>query len=825
MRHLTLASIRHRAGSFVAVFVAVACASALLTALGVLFESGLRAGVAPQRYAGAPVVVGGAQTLPVVEDLDLPFAERVPLPAGAVARVAAVAGVDRAVGETSVPVTVEAVPGVRGLGWSSSVLTPLTVTDGTPPDSATEVVVDRELATRAGVGVGDPLPVAIGGEPATYTVAGVADPPPGVPTGREPALFFTDELARELSGRPDQVDVVGVLSDVDPDELAARITAALSDVDAVTYTGDDRGDAEFLDVGAVRSRLVVLTLAFAGTAMMIVMLVVAGTLGLAIRQRQRELALLRAVAATPRQLHRLLGAEILWVAGAGAVLGAGPGIAVAFALRSAFASAGLLPADFGLALGPLPPLAAVALVVGTARLAGWFAARRPARIDPVSALREVSVEPPGLARWRVVTAWVSGVLWLGSSTLPLFLPGEAAVAGAAGSALFGVVTILLCGPVVIAGAVRVAAPALSRFSPVAGHLAVASVSTNTRRLAGVVTPLVLAVTMASVQVFTQTTVAAAAADQADAGVIADYVVTGPSGVGPSVTEAVRSAPGVEAVTPVVRGQVFVPHGREVATFAAQGVAPADLSRTMDLDPRAGDLSRLSGNTVAMSVTAAGTLGVDVGSTVDLRLGDGAALRATVVATYGRGLGFGEVTLPHDVLAAHTTARLDHSLLVSARSPLSLTGFPGVTVLDRAELSAAGQDRRDTESWTNLIALVVILAYLAIAVVNTLVMATAARSREFALLRLVGTRRIQVVRMMRLEALLVVATAVVVGTVAAIPPLAGMSLGLTESPLPSVPPLALLAIVGTTALLGLLSVALPTRAALRSRPVEAISERE
>ncbi|GAB3456897.1 ABC transporter permease [Actinophytocola sediminis] len=825
MRELTLAAIRYRVGSFVAVFVAVLCASTLLTALGVLFESGLRSGVAPQRYVGAPVVVGGQQALPVVEDLDLPFAERVPLPADAVAMVADVPGVDRAIGETSVSLTVENVPGARGFGWSSSALTPLSVGDGAAPDSATEVVVDRTLAEQAGLSVGDSLPVAIGGLPTNYVVAGIADPPSGVDTGRQPALFFTDERARELSGRPDQVDVIGVMSTVDPEELAARITAALPELDVLTYVEDDRGDVEFLDVGAVRSQLVVLTLAFAGSALMIAMLVVAGTLGLAIQQRQRELALLRAVAATPRQIHRMLGAEILWVAGIASVLGAGPGIGVAFLLRSAFAEIGLLPADFGLALSPFPAVAAIVLMVGTARLAGWFAARRAARIDPVSALREVAVEPAGLPRWRVIAAWVCAVLWLGGSVLPLFLPGEIAVAGAASSALFGVIAILLCGPAVIAVAVRVAGPLLRSMSPVGGHLATASVATNTRRLAGVVAPLVLAITMASVQIFTQTTIAAAAAEQADSGVVADYVVTGPSGVAPAVTGVVRAADGVDAVTPVVRSQVFVPNGQEVSSFAAQGISPEGLAKTLDLDPRSGDLNRLTGDTVALSENAAETLGVDVGSTVDMRLGDGAALRAEVVATYGRGLGFGEVTLPHDLLAEHTTSRLDHSLLVSSDAPLSIGPFPGVSVVDREELAAAGEDQRATESWTNLIALFVILGYLAIAVVNTLVMATAARGREFALLRLVGTKRTQVVRMMRIEALLVVAIAVVVGTVTAVPPLIGVSIGLTESPVPSAPPLIYLAVIGTTALLGLLAVGIPTRVALRTRPVEAISERE
>lgn len=104
-------------------------------------------------------------------------------------------------------------------------------------------------------------------------------------------------------------------------------------------------------------------------------------------------------------------------------------------------------------------------------------------------------------------------------------------------------------------------------------------------------------------------------------------------------------------------------------------------------------------------------------------------------------------------------------------------------------------------------------------------ATADRAREFALLRLVGPGRRQVVGMMRIESLFVVAIAAVVGTLAALPPLVGMSVGLTESPLPSIPPLTLAGIIGVTAALGLLAIGIPTRIAVRSRPVDVIGMRE
>lgn len=841
---IALATIRQRKAGFVAVFVAVLCGSTLVTALGVLFESSLRAGVPPQRYAAAAVVIGGAQTLPLAEDVDPFFGERVPLAAEAVGTIAAVPGVERAVGDVNVPVDLVSVRGSAvGHGWSSAALTPFSLREGNAPSRAEEVVLDAELAQRVGVGVGDRIDLAVGASPATYNVSGITAPPGADRLGRQSVLFFSDSQARLLSGRPDQVDAIGVLArpGADPDALAEQIRSALSGTEITTYTGSDRGDVEFLDVGEARARLVVLSLGFAATAIMIVLLVVASTLALAIQQRRREFALLRAVAASRRQIHRMVGAEVLLVAGSAASLGAGPGVAVAYLLRSAFAAGGVLPADFGLALSPLPAVAAILLCVGSARVAGWVAARRPARISPVEALGEAAVEPPALHRFRVLAGWAAAVLGVAASGLPTLIPGEAAVAGAASSALLLVAAAALLGPRLIAGAVRLVGGPLRRMAPVGGFLAAANTLASTRRLAAAVTPLVLAITITSVQLFSQATVSAAAAEQARHGVVADFVVSSTgSGLGPRVTEAVRRVDGVEVAAPVARSRVLVPHlqaGKpKVASYAAQGVDPDRLARVLDLDLRSGSLDRLRGETVALSQLAAETLGVRVGSTIDLRLGDGARTRPTVVATYGRGLGFGDVTLPHDLLAAHTTLRSDQSILVRAgatadRAALAsaLRGLaanhPGLVVLDRDGLAAAGQAQREAQSWPSLIALAVLLAYIAIAVVNTLVMATAARGREFALLRLIGTGRAQVVRMIRIESLLVVGLATVIGTLATIPPLLGISLGLTESPIPAVSAGVYAAIIGATAALGLLAIGVPTRVAMRAHPVDAIGIHE
>ncbi|WP_327294797.1 MULTISPECIES: FtsX-like permease family protein [unclassified Streptomyces] len=126
---------------------------------------------------------------------------------------------------------------------------------------------------------------------------------------------------------------------------------------------------------------------------------------------------------------------------------------------------------------------------------------------------------------------------------------------------------------------------------------------------------------------------------------------------------------------------------------------------------------------------------------------------------------------------------------------------------------------------NLLFQTLLLGYIAIAVVNTLVMATAARVREFAMLQLIGASRDQVRAMMNGEARIVVFSALLFGLLATIPPLVGISISLTKSPVPRVSPLGLIAIVALTVALSWGSIAMAAKHTLRSAPVDAIGGRE
>lgn len=147
------------------------------------------------------------------------------------------------------------------------------------------------------------------------------------------------------------------------------------------------------------------------------------------------------------------------------------------------------------------------------------------------------------------------------------------------------------------------------------------------------------------------------------------------------------------------------------------------------------------------------------------------------------------------------------------------------VQDKGGLSAAQEKAGTANLFGSALPLVLVFGYIAVAVANTLVMTTLSRAREFALLRLVGATPEQVMRMMRTETLMLILIAVVVGSLVPIVPLMTVSMGLTGSLVPHIPPLLYLAIVAATSALAAAAVLVPTKLALRARPVEAIGLRE
>ncbi|MGH3243425.1 MAG: ABC transporter permease, partial [Spirillospora sp.] len=372
MLWLVLSTLRHRKAGFVGAFVALLCAAALVCACGVLLDTGLRGSIAPERFAGSPVVVTGDQFVHKTftkkkgkkKHKAKAIAERAWLPASVADKVRQADGVRDAVTEVSFPAELGGPSDDDreswGHGWESAALTPFTIRDGRAPSANNEIVIDAAAAQVKGLRPGATVKVATT-TPGTYRVVGVTKQS----LKHQTAIFFTTAQATHLSGRNGMITAIGAHGPEQAVKDAVRGTGA------TVHTGKDRGKAEFLGAENSRIKLISMGGALGGTALLVAILVVSGTFALSVQQREREIALLRAVAATPRQVRRMIGREALLVGVIAGPLGALAGLPVAFWLRDRFRALDALPPNLDLVVSPFPPLAAALAAIVAA-----FAAAR-----------------------------------------------------------------------------------------------------------------------------------------------------------------------------------------------------------------------------------------------------------------------------------------------------------------------------------------------------------------------------------------------------------------------------------------------------------------
>ncbi|MER5801119.1 ABC transporter permease [Streptomyces mirabilis] len=849
MLRYALRTVRARKGGFLGAFFALMCAAALITACGTLLETGLRGTIATERYAATPVVVSADQNVhqttvkhkkgkTKVKHKAKPIAERAWLPGDLATELRKVPGVREVIPELTFLAEPLAPGGAvdkdrpaYGHAWDSAALTPYTLTTGTAPKADGDLVIDRRLAERAHLEPGDRLTVQSTQSPRTYRVTGIAAPAQEV--RHQTALFFSTAEARRLAAHPGQVTAFGVLptKGTDAAVLKRSVSSALHGTRAPHGTtaqvsaGDGRGPVEFLDAAAARTKLVSMGGAMGGTSLLVAVLVVVGTFALSVQQRHRELALLRAIAATPGQIRALLGREALIVGAAAGTAGALAGLPLGSWLHGRFVAMGAVPATLQHTVSVFPPFAALAATLLGAWAAARISSRRIARIRPAEALAEARAERTRPAWGRILAGLAllaGGVVLVAVLSVLRTEPASTPVTFLAVVVLASSVALL--GPLLVRAAVAVLGGPLALTGP-SSRLARANLRGHAARMASVVTPLTLLIGMTCTVLFVQPTLGNAARAQAREGIRADWVVAA-QGPGVPAEAARRLRTQHDTVTEVVRTTVRV----GLDKYAAQGVTPGGLTRTWDPDVTAGSLTKLTEDTVAVSELAADQLHLKPGSPLKLTLGDGTPATPTVVAVYARGLGFGDLTFAHDLVARHVDNPLATSVLVStARTQTQLATtlreFPGTHVLAPAAADSIQAARQQANAEVNYLAMGLVLAFTAIAVVNTLAMSVSERVREFALLRLAGATRRQVLGMLRTEALSVLLLATALGSGIALAVLTAFSVGMTGEAAPAVTPLVYVAVVALAGLLALVATALPGRVALRVRPVTVATAKE
>lgn len=844
MLSLAIGMLRFRKGAFAATFAALAAGAAILMTCALLAESGLRERPAPQRYAATAAVLAHRdmtlrqKTLGETESTTLAFPERGSVPASLEQRAARLPGVAEAVGDRWIPVALPAAPDAPDAaahGWSAAALGPYRVTAGTAPRADDEIAVDTALAAAAGLRPGDRTEIAAGGGTHPVRVTALVEPPAD---GPQRAVFLTDARAAALDPRPGRYDAIGLLAEpgADRDTLVRAARALADDAGITAYTGDDTALAEDPGAAAGRSLAVQAGGAFAGYTAIVLGFVAASTVGLSVRHRRRDLALMRAVGATPGQVRGLVLAEAGLLSLAACAVGVPAGLLAARALRAELVDRGFLPEGFRLVDLPLSVPAVLAAVTLVALGSAGVAALRTSRVRPTEALGEAAADtaPPGRVRL------VAGVLALAAAVSLTGVTGAAdgdLALGAAVSMLYSfVLATALLAPWINHGAARLLGPVLRALFGDSGHLAAAHLKAHARGTVAVLTALVLAVGLGSTVWFLQDNLRHQTGVQLRDGVRAQFVVTGGAGLPASAAERARGLPGVEAAAGTRRTAVLVSGGLEPRTVPAQGVDPTGADRVLDLGVRSGSLGDLRGkDTVAVSSSLASSAGWRVGDTARLWLGDGTPVRPRVVAVYDRGFGFGDVTLPTAALTGHTVSGLDDRVLVRARPGAErdvqralgklAAEHPGSFVVPTDGLAASVDRELEVSGWLNRTLVLVLAAFAALAAADTLVLATLARTRELSLLRLAGVTRRQVVRMVYAEQTALMGVALAVGGTICAVTLSLVVHAVTGTAVPHVPWQGWAVVVGGAAGLALLAVRLPLSRVLRVAPVRGAGVRE
>jgi putative ABC transport system permease protein len=844
MFRLAIQMVGHRVTALIAVACAVLGGAALITGTGVLAESGLRSHLPAGRLAGASVVVAADQEFHPPGDLPLALPERRRIPAQLVGELGRLPGVTASVGDIGFPAALvdahgrvvaspSGDPQVSGHGWSSTKLlaTGAQVT-GSAPTSSGEVAVDSATAAAAGVKPGDRVQVVVNSRPASgYRVSAVVNAPGA-------GVYFADKTAVEISGlagHSGRVDLVGLRTAPGAEErVAAEVRTKLKGTGLLAVTGAERGDTAAPGAGASRSLLVLLAGSLSGIVLLITGFVMASALAVAIGGQRRDLALMRAVGATPKQIRRLAAAQSTVVAAVAVAPGVGLGYLLAGQFCGLLADRGVIPAELPLTFSPLPALAAVVLMLlavqASARCSAWRTSRMPA----TEAVAESRSEPrdPSRARTRIGVAVM--VVATVMSALPLF---SRTVIGATATSLAGIIGAIglaLAGPALVRGVGGAAARVTRSGASAPTWLAMANLRAYALRNAGIVSTLAMAVVFVLTYTFTQTTVLAATAQDTSTGTLAQLRLSarGLGGLPDDTLAAVRKTAGVQAAAPVGTTTVvweYKQFGDPAADSGSATILTPDAAGVLDLDVRDGSLSRLSGRTVAVSSEVARTRSATVGHTVNLVLGDGTRVAAKVVAVYGRGLGFGAVVLSHDLAAGNTTTALDQSLLIrtdgSATARQNLASLaaarPGLTLGPANSPSTGGLKNAPPEVWINLATIVVLLVYLLLSIANKLVAATAQRRVELGALRLNGTTPRQIRAMMRREAAMTAATALTTALLLSAIPLALLGQAFLGHPWPAGPVWLLPGLAATVTGIAFLTIELPTRQALRTSPADAI----
>ncbi|MFK4150274.1 ABC transporter permease [Streptomyces sp. NPDC004065] len=634
--------------------------------------------------------------------------------------------------------------------------------DGVAPHGPGQVAIDSETARRTGYRVGDTVRISVDGPVLTPRITGVFTTDDGnVAAGGSLALFDT-ATAQKLFGKPGTYDEIDVRAKAGTSqaELKAQLDRALPKTTRTT-TGQQLADDQARMISASMSGLRQGLLVFAGIALFVGTFIIANTFTMLVAQRTRELALLRAVGASRRQVTRSVLTEALVVGVVAAVTGLVAGIGIGAGLRSLMGSLGATVPDGPLVVTPGTAAAALAVGVLVTVLAAWLPGRRAAKIPPVAAMSSVHAKATtkSLVLRNTLGALFSaaGVAVVLAATTMDGSDGQAPMGLGAVLLITGVfvLTPLLSRPLIAA-----AAPVLRAFG-VSGRLARQNSVRNPRRTAATASALMIGLTLITGMTVMAGSLQHSIDKMASAAIRADYVVSMANGnpLSPDVDRRLAAADGVTATSPLRNAASRVDGETEYLT----GVNGPVFGELTDLKVDDGTF-RIGGTRVVVDDETAESHHWKAGSGFTVAYEDGRKQRLTVAGVYQGNDMIRGILLDNATLAPHQSDPADMQVMVKTSGGASqaakdrlteaLGDNPAIKVQDKKDISnsIAQMFTLMLNMLYGLLAMAVIVAVLG--VINTLAMSVFERSQEIGMLRAIGLDRRGVKRMVRLESLVI-----------------------------------------------------------------------
>jgi len=716
---------------------------------------------------------------------------------------------------------------------------PLDLVSGSWPDTPHEIAIDAHTASVAHYAVGDTIGVIARGPQQKFRISGIVKIGGVSSLGGATMAIFDFSEAQKLFHKEGKLDTIDVAAKpgTSPQQLVNEISPILPP-NAQVRTGQQQAQKDTQNTNEVLSIINDFLLAFAGVALFVGAFVIANTLSITIAQRTRELATLRTLGATRRQVLRSVLLEAFLIGLFASIAGLFLGLGLAKGLNKMFVHFGLDLPQASTVFATRTVIVSLAVGVGITLLAALRPAARATRVEPISAVREGAVLPTSrFARFSLPAALLTIAASVALMLIGLFVGSlstkERLIAIGVGAAGVFLGVAMLAKTIVPPLAHVLGFPAAS-MGGASGALARGNAMRNPQRTASTASALMIGLALVTLVAVLASGLKTTFEGSVNAVFSADYALTATDNFSPiSIASAssVTKVPGVDVVSGVRAGE-----GRWFGNKVGVTGVAGSISKVIDVNWTDGSQAvpgELGSNGAFITKSAAKSHHLAVGDPTELETPTGKTLHLVIRGIFDPPKGFspyGDVTISTRLFDANyqnpqnvytfvdmnggvtpaNTARLTHALAT----------FPEAKIQTESEFKKNQESGIDT-----LLNLLYVLLSLSIVIslfgiVNTLVLTVFERTRELGMLRAVGMTRRQVRQMIRHEsvitALIGAALGIPVGIVLAI--MVGEAI---KYPAFTIPVGTIVVFVVAAIVAGLLAAILPARRAGRLNVLAAL----